>query len=148
MSNLKWHFKVSVTHVYIIFLNIYLIVSVGNGVNIVLFRDILIRGSVVTRRDLPSVNFTYTLYNRRSVVPPGVIAASGSVLLIYPLGRTHSQSRDRRPHTRRLWFSFGLCNVTTFDPIERASHPPRNPFTTPWRLFTRINPACIPVVVT
>jgi len=36
---------------------------------------------------------------------------------------THIQSCDRRPHTRRrrrlLWFSLGLCNVTTFDPIAR-----------------------------
>lgn len=67
-----------------------------------LFRDILIRCSVEVRRDLPSVNFTYTLYNynRRPVVPPGVIAASGSVLLIYPLGRTHTVAHNRRPHTR------------------------------------------------
>lgn len=100
---------------------------------------------MTARRDLPSVNFTYIyiyiLYNRQPAVPPGVIAASGSVLLIYPLGRTHTytrvyvtrihysyihthiQSCDRRPHTRRrrrLWFSLGLCNVTTFDPIERG----------------------------
>jgi hypothetical protein len=108
-----------------------LIASLSAMESLVLFRCTLICDLVVARRDLSSVNFTYTLNNRRPVVPPGVIAASGSVLLIYPLGRTHIYSaRPSSPHPVALVF-FGLRNVTTFDPIEWASHPPRNPFTTP-----------------
>lgn len=87
------------------------------------------------RRDLSSVNFTYTLYNYNRQ-PAGSTRCDRRLRVrlidLPPWKNTHSRSRPSSPHPQ-LWFSFGLCNVTTFDPIERASHPPGNPFTTPWR---------------
>lgn len=112
-----------------------------------------------THRTTPPTHSTGTLYGLFSPVwspPPG---PSYWFTPLEEHTHIHIHSRDRRPSCpppsliypfplAGLRFSFGLCNVTTLDPIERKEgfflvlSPPlflflirlgRNPFTTPRR---------------